>query len=90
MGVCIYNYMPELPTISYKDFLKNPIVGILFLSLTAISYLYIDNKTTYKNVIESQEQRIVKLENTVEKLQKEISKRDSIIVLVSTRLNQIK
>ena len=63
--------MSDLPVMSYKDFLRNPVIGILFLSLIAISYLYIDNKTTYRDVIETQEVRIVKLETTVEKLQKE-------------------
>jgi hypothetical protein len=37
--------MADLPVISYKDFLRNPVVGILFLCLIAISYLYVDNKT---------------------------------------------
>ena len=80
----------NLPVMSYKDFLHNPVVGILFLSLIAISYLYVDNKTTYKDMIKDQEKRIIKLETTVEKLQKEISKRDSVIIMVNTGLNQIK
>ena len=82
--------MSDLPVMSYKDFLRNPVIGILFLSLIAISYLYIDNKTTYRDVIETQEARIVKLENTVEKLQKEITRRDSVIMLINSRLGQIK
>jgi hypothetical protein len=82
--------MSSLTPMSYKEFLRNPIIGILFLSLIAISYLYIDNKTTYKDVIQKQEARIIKLENDVEKLQREITKRDSVILLVNTRLNQIK
>jgi hypothetical protein len=81
--------MNSLAPLSYKEFLRNPIIGILFLSLIAISYLYIDNKTTYKDVIQKQEARIIKLENDVEKLQREITKRDSVILLVNTRLNQI-
>lgn len=82
--------MPVLPVISYKDFLRNPVIGILFLSLIAISYLYIDNKTTYRDVIETQEVRIVKLETTVEKLQKEITRRDSVIMVINSRLSQLK
>lgn len=82
--------MSNLAPISYKEFLRNPIIGILFLSLIAISYLYVDNKTTYKDVIQKQEARIIKLENDVEKLQREIARRDSVILLVNTRLNQIK
>ena len=82
--------MSSLTPMSYKEFLRNPIIGILFLSLIAISYLYIDNKTTYMDVIQKQEARIIKLENSVEKLQREITRRDSVILLVNTRLNQIK
>ena len=82
--------MANLPVISYKDFLRNPVVGILFLCLIAISYLYVDNRTTYWDLITDQEKRILKLETTVDRLQKEISRRDSVIIMVSTRLNQIK
>lgn len=82
--------MSDLPVMSYKDFLRNPVIGILFLSLIAISYLYIDNKTTYRDVIETQEVRIVKLETTVEKLQKEITRRDSVIMIINSRLSQLK
>lgn len=82
--------MANLPVISYKDFLRNPVVGILFLCLIAISYLYVDNRTTYRDLITDQEKRILKLETTVDRLQKEISRRDSVIIMVSTRLNQIK
>lgn len=75
--------------ITYKEFLKNPIVGILFLSLFAISYLYLDNKTTYKNVIQKQETRIEKLEGTVMRLENQISKRDSIIMIINTKIKHI-
>jgi peptidoglycan hydrolase CwlO-like protein len=76
--------------VSYTQFLKNPVVGILFLSLFAISYLYIDNKSTYKDVITKQETRIVKLEGNVDKLQKELTKKDSIIMVINNRLSHIR
>jgi peptidoglycan hydrolase CwlO-like protein len=75
---------------SYKDFLKNPVIGILFLSLFAITYLYLDNKSNYKDVITKQENRIVKLEGNVEKLQIEIDRRDSLIMVINSRLNNLK
>ena len=81
--------MSQLPTISYKEFLKNPVIGILFLSLFAITYLYMDNETNYKNVISKQEIRINKLEGDVEKLQDEITKRDSLIIVINLKLNKI-
>lgn len=75
---------------SYKDFLKNPVIGILFLSLFAITYLYLDNKSNYKDVISKQENRIIKLEGTVERLQVEVNRRDSLITVINSRLNNLK
>lgn len=40
----------QIPT--YKDFLKNPIVGLLFMCLIAIGYLYIDNRSTLTRQID--------------------------------------
>lgn len=75
---------------SYKDFLKNPVIGILFLSLFAITYLYLDNKSNYKDVISKQENRIIKLEGTVERLQVVVNRRDSLIMVINSRLNNLK
>ena len=75
---------------SYKDFLKNPVIGILFLSLFAITYLYLDNKSNYKDVITKQENRIVKLEGNVERLQVEVNRRDNLIMVINSRLNNLK
>lgn len=76
--------------ITYKDFLKNPIVGILFLSLSAISFLYIDNKGSYKDIINKHEIRITKLENKLDILQNEVHKRDSLILVIGNRINNMK
>jgi hypothetical protein len=47
----------QLPPISFKDFLKNPIVGLLFMCLMAIGYLYYDNKSTLtKQIVELQQE----------------------------------
>ena len=36
----------SLPIPTFKEFVKNPIVALLFICVLAIGYLYIDNKTT--------------------------------------------
>ena len=76
--------------ITYKDFIKNPIVGILFLSLSAISFLYVDNKGSYKDIINKQEIRITKLENKLDILQNEVHKRDSLILVIGNRINNMR
>lgn len=58
--------------ITFKQFVTDPIKAILFLTLIAIMYLYIDNKLVYKRQIEKQEARITKLEGKIEELQNKI------------------
>ena len=42
----------SLPIVSFKEFVKNPIVALLFICLMVIGYLYVDNKTTLTTQIE--------------------------------------
>ena len=50
--------------ISYKDFLKNPIIAIL--SVIGLGYLYVDNKGVYKETIVRHEKEIANLKNDLE------------------------
>jgi hypothetical protein len=49
------NLNPVTSIMDFKTFAKNPIVATLFLVLIAISYLYIDVRSTFKEQISSQE-----------------------------------
>jgi hypothetical protein len=69
--IFIAKYTMAFP-IKFKEFVKDPVKGILFLSLMAIMYLYIDNKMVYVEQIEKQELRIEKLEKKVDELQKKL------------------
>tara|TARA_R100001530_G_scaffold94540_1_gene65664 strand:+ start:518 stop:757 length:240 start_codon:yes stop_codon:yes gene_type:complete len=57
----------KLP-INFKDFVSNPIAGILFFALIAIGYLYIDNKTTLTNQIEALQAEVITLKEDYKKL----------------------
>jgi hypothetical protein len=54
--------------ISYTDFLKNPIVGLLFMCLLAIGYLYIDNRNNLTRQIEDLQQEVKTLKEDNVKL----------------------
>lgn len=58
--------------ISFKEFAKDPVKAILFLSVIAIMYLYIDNKMVYKEQINKLEQRVEKLEGQLESVQNKL------------------
>jgi len=54
--------------INFKDFASNPISGVLLLSLIAIGYLYVDNKTTLTNQIEVLQEEVITLRDDYKKL----------------------
>ena len=54
--------------VNFKDFASNPIAGVLLLSLVAIGYLYIDNKTTLTNQIEVLQEEVITLRGDYKKL----------------------
>ena len=55
--------------ITFKDFVKDPTKVFLILTISAITYLYIDNKMVYQSQIEKQEKRIEVLEEQIKYLQ---------------------
>lgn len=57
-----------LPNISFKDFVKNPIVALMFLSLMAVGYLYVDNKTVLTNQIETLQEEVKVLKQDYKEL----------------------
>jgi len=57
-----------LPALSFKEFVKNPIVALLFMCLMAIGYLYIDNKSTLTNQIVELQEEVKTLKNEYKEL----------------------
>lgn len=57
-----------LPTVSFKEFVKNPIVALLFMCLMAIGYLYIDNKSTLTTQIETLQEEVTTLKKDYKEL----------------------
>jgi len=54
--------------ISFKEFAKEPVKGLMFICLVAVGYLYVDGKVNYSNQIEKQGQKIELLETKVDLL----------------------
>lgn len=47
--------------VPFGEFVKNPIVALLFMSLMAVGYLYYDNKSTLTNQIEELQEEVKSL-----------------------------
>jgi hypothetical protein len=73
----------------FKTFAKNPIIATLFLVLIAISYLYIDVKSTFKDQIVLQNSKVEKLELKVEVLQYTLKKTDSALAAANAKLSTL-
>ena len=60
------------PPISFKEFSKDPVKGLLFIVLIAIGYLYVDGKMTNKDIIAKQDSKIEKLETKIDTLENQL------------------
>jgi outer membrane murein-binding lipoprotein Lpp len=67
------------PPISFKEFAKEPVKGLLFIVIIAIGYLYVDGKVNYNSQIEKQGQKIEVLESKVDALTNQLRKSDSAL-----------
>lgn len=65
--------------ISFKEFAKEPVKGLMFICLVAVGYLYVDGKVNYSNQIEKQGQKIELLETKVDLLTNQLRKSDSAL-----------
>jgi predicted regulator of amino acid metabolism with ACT domain len=77
--------MIKMP-VSYKEFKKDPVKALLFITLSAIGYLYIDNKMNYQDQVEICQERTVELEDKVDKLTYRMMKSDSSLAVAATKL----
>jgi hypothetical protein len=87
--MAIKNLNPITGIMDFKSFAKNPIVATLFLVLVAISYLYIDVKSTFKEQIVSQSAKVEKLEVRVEVMQNTLRKTDSSLAAATSKLSTL-
>lgn len=77
--------MPKTP-ISFEQFSKDPVKGLLFMTLIVIGYLYIDGKMNYQSQITKHEEKIIVLENKVDLLSTALKRSDSALAVAVTRL----
>jgi hypothetical protein len=75
----------KLP-ISFKEFSKDPVKGLLFIVIIAVGYLYIDGKLNYTNQIDKQGKKIEVLETKVEVLTTQLRRSDSALAAAISKI----
>ena len=78
----------EMP-ISFKDFAKDPVKGLLFLVLIAVGYLYVDNKMNYTSQIEKCGANVEQLTKKVDLLDERLRKSDSTLARAGAKLEML-
>jgi CHASE1-domain containing sensor protein len=61
-----------LPTVSFKEFVKNPIVALLFMCLMAIGYLYVAQTNTLETQVITLQEEVKLLKEDNKKLNEKI------------------
>lgn len=74
------------PPISFKEFSKDPVKGLLFIVLIAIGYLYVDIKLSNKDIQTKQDAKILVLEEKVNTLVDQLRKSDSTSSALASKI----
>lgn len=78
----------KLP-ISFEQFSKDPVKGLLFLVIVCIGYLYVDIRTTHSHNMDMCNSERHKLEVKVDKLVGHVRKSDSALAYSISKIEML-
>jgi hypothetical protein len=74
------------PPISFKEFAKEPVKGLMFICIIAVGYLYVDIKMTNSNTQKTMNEKITKLEGKVDQLTEALRRSDSTLSAAASKI----
>jgi hypothetical protein len=74
------------PPISFKEFAKEPVKGLMFICIIAVGYLYVDIKMSNTSTQSTQNAKIEKLEVKVDMLTEALRKSDSTLSAAASKI----
>jgi hypothetical protein len=77
---------PNALPISFSEFRKNPIAAVAFCMLLAVSYLYVDLRSGYKEQIDKSNQKIDALDIKIDRLTYALKRSDSCLASAMTEI----
>jgi hypothetical protein len=77
---------PSPIPVSFDQFRKNPVAAVAFCMLLAVSYLYMDLRSGYKEQIEKSNQKIDALDLKIDRLSYALKKSDSALAAAITEI----
>jgi len=81
--------VPSAMPISFEQFSKDPVKGLLFIVLVAIGYLYLDGKMNYTKQIDKCNEEVVVLNQKIDKLTEHIRKSDSTLGYMISKVEML-
>jgi hypothetical protein len=74
------------PPISFKEFSKDPVKGLMFICIIAVGYLYVDIKMSNNAIQEKQDAKIQLLETKVDQLTEALRRSDSASSALASKI----
>jgi hypothetical protein len=74
------------PPISFKEFSKDPVKGLMFICIIAVGYLYVDIKMSNSAIQEKQDTKIQVLEQKVDLLTEALRRSDSTSSALASKI----
>ena len=74
------------PPISFKEFAKEPVKGLMFICIIAVGYLYVDIKMTNSATQKQLNEKITILEAKVDQLTDQLRKSDSTLSAAASKI----
>jgi hypothetical protein len=74
------------PPISFKEFAKEPVKGLMFICIIAVGYLYVDIKMSNSSTQKAQNEKIQKLEAKIDELTNALRKSDSTLAAAASKI----
>ena len=74
------------PPISFKEFSKDPVKGLMFICIIAVGYLYVDIKMSNSAIQKKQDTKIEALEAKVEQLTDALRRSDSTSSALASKI----
>jgi hypothetical protein len=74
------------PPISFKEFSKDPVKGLMFICIIAVGYLYVDIKMSNSAIQAKQDVKIEALETKVDLLTEALRRSDSTSSALASKI----
>jgi len=74
------------PPISFKEFSKDPVKGLMFICIVAVGYLYVDIKMSNTDIQNRQNAKIEQLETKLTQMSDQLRKSDSTSSALASKI----